>query len=194
MGDIAAGVFRDPLKAQPFDLMLMPKYVASMQTALSRRDHFARYAGLPLSGINQPMLYLNLAYAHFKMSQWALAAKYLSGALSGAKALMITEDQKQELRCFGYWLRMRSMGIDGPQLRSVLNKFCDPTLVSKVYATLEAGKTPLDPYLLHCDTKSCDSCRYRSLCSYQTVVKHICAAGEKYKNFTNGQDRENFQI
>lgn len=192
LGDIAAGVFRDPTKAQPFDLMLMPKFVASMQTALSRREHFARFAGLPLSGMNQPMLYLNLAYAHFKMDQWGLAGKYLSGALSGAKALLLTEEQKLELRCFHYWLRMRAMGIDGPQLRSVLNKFCDPALVERVYATLEAGETPMDAYLLHCDTKSCESCRYQSLCSYKTVAKHIAAAGEKYRSFTNGQAREEF--
>lgn len=196
LGHIAAGVFRNPLKAETVDLMLMPRFVASMQTALNRRENFANLSGLPLSDMNQAMLYLNLAYAHYKMNQWTLAGKYLSGAIGGgnARKLMLTEDQRQELRCFRYLLKMRGMGITGPQLKSVMNKFCDPALVEKLYSILQTGKTPLDEYLLQCDTKSCDSCRYESRCSYKAVATYIAAAGEKYRTFTEGQNREVFQI
>ena len=194
LGDIAAGVFRNPLDAQPFDLILMPKFVASMQTAWSRREHFARLAGLPLSDMNRPMLYLNLAYAHYRMRQLKLAAKYLDGVLGEAKALGLDESQRQELKCFAYYLKTADRGIAEPQLRSVMDKFCDPGLVEGLYATLQAGKTPLDPYLLRCDTVNCADCRYQSHCSYAVVKSHIAAAGEKYKAFTNGQNREVFKV
>lgn len=68
----------------------------------------------------------------------------------------------------GKYIELKKRDIEDDKIVSILNKFFRKAVADKLFSTLKSGKTPYDELVLSCDTKSCDSCRYSSVCCYNS--------------------------
>ena len=105
----------------------------------------------------------------------------------------LDEESRDYFNCVCRYLKLKEAQLEDAKIRLVLSKFCEQSMVERLYACLDAGRTPYDAYLLRCGRESCEQCKYRGDCSYQVTKQIIGLAGARYRAFTNGQDKEQFQ-
>lgn len=190
MGDEAAKVLRDPAAANEASLAFLLMFHNKIKSMISRKDNFAGLAGLPLTGgCARRLLYASLSYAAWRLKQYPTAVRYLDEARRNTAE----EPIRDYFACVGMYLKLLSAGTSPEQIRIVLGKFFDAKPVGELYQRLDSCRSPYDGYLLECDRKSCDSCKYHAYCSYDRVKEIIGNVGKVYSQFTDGQSREHFQ-
>ncbi len=197
MGDVAAAVLRRPMDANKMDLSLLLLYFNRIQTVFSRRQNLANLAGLPIEGsCTTPILYATLAYAALRLGNRKECHKYLAAltSLRSEQHPELSDGLWQQLRCFRHYLTLKDQGAEDAQIRCLLGKLFRKEITEGLYARLEQKRTPLEVLLLHCDGAACDSCPWRSHCTYREVKACIRAAGQVYSSFHNGQAREEFAL
>ena len=109
------------------------------------------------------------------------------------EAKTLGEDTREYLNCVYRYLGLKEAGIEDTMIRQIVSKFCHEEYVDRLYACLDAGKNPYDAYLMKCGRVPCEQCRYAASCSYERSKQIFALAGARYRAFTNGQDKEQFQ-
>lgn len=192
MGDAVQKAFRNVATATPAQLMLMQAFHTRISTAFSRRQNFRGLAGLPLdSQYNQQLLSITLSYAAYQMNRYQQSADYLNMLLSGSQA---DQECKAYYACVKRYLTLKKQGMPEDRIRQIIGKFFEAEYVEKLYRQLEQGGTPFDEDLIRCECKDCEQCRHRSVCAYPEVAAIQSRLGERYKEFVDGQKRENLAI
>lgn len=192
LADVVAKVLRQPVKAPVEDLALLPMFHNMIQTARSRSNNFERLAGIPMGGhFGANFLMPTLSYAAYRTGDIKNAINYIDRFLNIG---LIDEKKKTYFKCIKMYLQLHSGNVSEDKIRVILGKFFPEETVVEFYANLKEGATPYDPYLLDCDPTRCEACAYRANCSYSACKDMLYKAGQRYAQFTEGQNREVFSI
>ena len=190
MGDDAAKTLRNPAAANEAALAFLLMFHNKIKSMISRRHNFAGLAGLPMIGYNTVvLLYSSLSYAAWRLKQYPAAIRYLDQL---QQFRTVPQDIKSYFACVSMYLKLSTAGVAPEKVRLILGKFYQETPVTELYSRLDKGVSPFDGYLLNCDLKSCEACPYHDCCTYDRLKEIIAAAGERYSNFTEGQNKEVF--
>ena len=187
-GDAVHRTFRDVDAADRAELMLMLSFYKKVGSAFSRRSNFAGLAGLPMGHKNKYLLTaVTLACGAWKLGRYAEAMAHLKPVL---KMDSLDGEARAYLHCVYRYISLRSAKAPEEKLRIVLEKFYSAGTVERLYACLDNGKTPFDPYLLKCAPGRCGECRYREDCGYALCAEIFARAGSRYRAFENGQAKD----
>ena len=192
MGDAVVDTYRNVAAATIPQLQMMLMFNNKVQTAFSRRGNFGGLAGLPVDPqVRNKLMAVTLSCAAYRLGQYTLADKYLEPL---QKMSAVTPEEKAYFLCLSRYLQVTNAKLPEEKARLMLEKFCGKSNVDKLYGLLEASKNPYEEYLLACDPANCENCRYGHLCAYTAAKKIFTTIGEKYRAFTDGQNKENFQV
>lgn len=192
LADVAAKVLRQPAKAPVEDLAILPMFHNMIQTARSRRNSFAKLAGVPMGGnFGDNFLMPTLSYAAYRLGDYTNAINYIDHFLNLSS---VDEEKQTYFKCIKMYLQLKSGNVSEEKIRIILGKFFHEETVSKFYGCFKDGATPYDPYLLDCDPGKCDACAYRENCSYTACKDMLYKAGQYYAAFTEGQNRDAFSV
>ena len=192
VADEAATTMRNPKAADEFALSMLLNYSKMIRNHFGRYLHFNRISGVPITSKHNLLLCcVTRAYAAYRLGQFENAEKYLKAYLDSAHS------DKTLVRYFeavNQYLEFKQNKVPDEKIRVVLNKFFDTASVKRLYDALDSGRTPYDEFLLECDYKSCENCRYREDCLFEKCQRMNAAAGEVYKTFIHGQIFSEFEI
>jgi len=191
LGDEAAKTLKNPKAAGVAELQMLLLFHKQMKTVFSRHSSFPYLAGLPIKGEGSRILLpITLSYAAYRLNKVQDAIRYLEPI----KNKYTNGQTEAYLACVLLYLQMKGSNISDEKIRVVLNKFSTEEHVQRLYRCLESGGTPYDDFLLACDCCSCDTCKYNHECSYMESRELIAKAGQKYKDFRNGQAKTEFEV
>lgn len=192
MGDEAAKTLRNPAAANEAALAFLLMFHNKIKSFISRRHNFAGLAGIPMIGYNTVvLLYSTLSYAAWRLKQYPTASRYLDQL---QQFRTVPQEIKDYFSCVNMYLKLTSAGMSQEKVRVILKKFHKDEPVTQLYRRLDSGATPYDGYLLECDLKSCHGCPYHDCCTYDRLKEIIAAAGGRYAEFTDGQNKEIFAV
>lgn len=190
LSDSVAKTFRDVTKASNLDLTLMLSYSNKIKTVYRQYTMFSSNAGIPMARkVDAGLTAITRAYAYYKLGNLKQAIAELTACQKSYGA-----ESENYFRCVNKYLTMKVDGISDDKIKIILYKFFKKEYPDMLYNKLENGLTPYDDYVMKCDFKSCDKCRYKEDCCYDYFKWLTATIGERYKAFTNGNDRSEFQI
>ena len=188
MGDEVVNTFRNPMAASDADLATMLAYYKKVRSVYSMRSDFTHLSGLPISEGARDLLWATLAYASYRLNDIPGAISYL-GYVSSQDS-----ENAAYFNCVSQYLTLTAKGIAADKIKLILGKFHVKEAVEKLYDSLAQGKTPFDDHLPQCVLPNCSQCRHRDICHYERLKDYMAAAGQRYSQFTHGQDKEVFQV
>ncbi len=192
VADEAATTMRNPKAADEFALSMLLNHSKMIRNHFGRYLHFNRISGVPLTFKHNVLLSnVTRAYAAYRLGQFEDAKKYMKPYFDSSYS---EETLVHYFKVVDQYLEFKQNKVPDEKIRVVLNKFFDAASVKRLYDALDSGKTPYDEFLLECDYKSCENCRYREDCLFKKCRSMNAAAGEVYKTFIHGQYFSEFKI
>ena len=192
VADEAATTMRNPKAADEFALSMLLNHTKMIRYYFGRYLHFNRISGVPLTFKHNVLLSsVTRAYAAYRLNQFADAEKYMKDYFNSAYS---EEALVRYFKMVNQYLEFKQNKVSDEKIRIVLNKFFDADLVKQLYDALDNGKTPYDEFLLECDYKNCENCRYREACLFKKCQTMNAAVGEVYKTFVHGQTFSEFEV
>lgn len=189
LGHLTSQVFRYPQKFTVADFAFVFAFRKMIANTLSRENDFQFLSGIPLDyTVARPLLNITLAYCAYKMGNQKIVLENVNALCS---PYIGNDDLRQYFRCLRQFLQFRADDVAEDKIFCVLNKFHSRQYVEQLRKSLKTG-TPFDEYLLRCDTNNCGDCRYQNQCHYAYIRTMIEKTGAIYKQFTDGQNSENF--
>ena len=183
---------RNPKVADEFALSMLLNHTKMIRYYFGRYLHFNRISGVPLTFKHNVLLSsVTRAYAAYRLNQFADAEKYMKDYFNSAYS---EEALVRYFKMVNQYLEFKQNKVSDEKIRIVLNKFFDADLVKQLYDALDNGKTPYDEFLLECDYKNCENCRYREACLFKKCQTMNAAVGEVYKTFVHGQTFSEFEV
>lgn len=191
LGHEISKILRNPKACSIFDFRLVTMFKALIKGTVSRQNNFAFLSGIHLDRAACDLLLdVTYAYCAYRLNDYQTAAHHI-GVLADRKSL--SQEDRLYFACVRRYLTFKSEKVDDVKIFCVLGKLYRKQYVDQLKQSLEKG-TPFDKYLLNCDTKNCDGCRYKQACHYDYARKLIGLAGIAYSKFTDGQNPENFVV
>ena len=185
------GVFLDAASADNSDLNMFLFYNNMVSKIYGRYNMFGRLAGIPMAGNTNVLLAaITRAYAAYRLGKLSDAVKFTNDYLRGGS----DEEIKEYFRCVNKYIELKSAGVSEDKIRVILPKFFSKEYPEKLFSALDKGLTPYDDYLLRCDFKSCQDCKYKDACAYQSSKDMVVAAGKVLSAYHDGQKAEEFKI
>lgn len=189
-GDQLYSTCRDLRAANKLDLQLYLQYNNMSIGTYSKYNNFGMLSGIPLTRKASSFLaHINRAYASYKVGRYADSIKYAEPII---RSDIYDANSKEYLSCVNHYLKLRLKNIPESVAKSVVSKFYDEGISSKLIRTLDSGLTPYDDYLLTCSSNQCESCQYKKECQLQSYINIVSKVADKYASFTNGQNSSNF--
>ncbi len=189
IGHEVSKILRYPQKFTAPDFAVLSMFKKMIANIHSRHNNFKYLAGLPLDGSACDLL-INVTFAYCAYVTNDMKTVFENLAALSRKSTISDEDKKY-FECVKQYLTLKGSKVDQEKIFCVLNKFHKKQYVQKLEVALKNG-TPFDEYLLKCDTKNCNDCRYKNNCHYDHIRKLIKNAGNIYSKFIDGQNREHF--
>lgn len=190
IADEAAKIMRNPKAATDEDLSWMLNYSNMIQGVVGRYHLFNRISGIPLAGgLNYLLAGVTRAYAAYRLGLHLDAIKYMEACMGA-----LSESDQEYFQCVNRYLELKTSKVDEKLIRSIIFKFFTNSCASKLYALLDAGKTPYDDYLVSCEFTQCEKCRYQEKCSFIDIKEMQKKVGAFYQNFVDGQAPSVFSI
>lgn len=181
LGDAVHQVFRDVESASAEDLLLMLSFYQKVGTAFSRINNFSGLAGLPMSNKSDALLTnVTLAHAAWKLGKYTLAINYLKRL---DQLTSLDQDTREYLKCASRYISLLNAQAPEESIRTVLYQFFQAQYVDKLYAQISNGESPFACYLLKCNVRNCENCKYNTQCSYTSLVEMFTTVGKKYAEF-----------
>ncbi len=189
--DHASKVFRYAERATDEELEEMLLFHRIIYGARSRQNNFLYLSGLPLNAWQDSsyLTYIHYAYAAFRLGKKDELCTYISNAAARAKDPEIAN----YVGCLSQYFKLMKDGISEEQILCMLKKFYTEKAYTRFIKAQENG-TYFDGLLMRCDMENCENCVYRNKCNINYAKALISKAGEKYRRFADGQNRENFKL
>jgi len=189
LGDTAAKVLKNPESSVDGDLKILLLYYQKIRHLRSSHSNFSRLAGLPLSQeLNLPLLMLTLSYANYRLGYHNEAITYLNHYIQSAP----NEEDAQYFSCVSLYLQLTYANTPEEKIRLILKKFYKSSYTDALFSRLDQKCSPFSGYLMRCDHTSCNTCRYQTSCTYKNAKALIAKLAAVYKDFTDGQNKEQF--
>lgn len=189
MGDFVSKILRNPKKFDKFDLSMVINFNKMIEKVNSSSNNFRKLAGLPLktnTAANRILWNVTMAYISLCTGDIKSTIKY-----ADTLTKICPKEDRDYFACVRQYFTLKHSGIDDDKIFVILKKFNKESALEKFEVNLK-NNTFFDEYLLECDTRNCENCRYKSDCHYEYIRTFIGKAGEIYKTFTDGQSKENF--
>ena len=152
--------------------------------------YFGHNAGIPLPiEYEVPLSTLTRAYAFYRLGKYTDAINIIKRFIKA-----FDDETTKYLNCVNKYLKMKVDGISDDKIKIILYKFFKAEYPDKLYEKLNSGLSPYDDYLMKCNLKNCNTCRFNKHCGYDYLKDITAKLGERYKAFTNGNDRSEFSI
>lgn len=191
LGDSVHNTFRNPVAASDDDLSFMLQISESTRNFYGRYNVYSVNAGIPIAGHKNRLLSsLVRAYSCYRLGRYSDARKYTAFLISNC----LEENEIAYFKCVNKYLLLKESGISEEKIRSILYKFFRSETADQLYEQLDNQKSPYEPYMIKCDLKSCNNCRYQEDCCYHSLKAVTKKIGGIYNKFTDGQNREAFRI
>ncbi len=191
MGELASLALRNMRQADDLgmnDVLLLRKMIRGVN---SREYYYPFLAGLPLAHLDHNVsAAVHYAYAAWRLKGYNEALSHLSTAI----AFCQDEEKKDYLDCIRQYIRYTKDGIPAGQVLSVLSRFYRPHLIKRLEDSLEQHGDCFSDLLMACQLPNCDTCPHRDICYYEESRRVIRNTGLRYREFTRGQDREQFKV
>ncbi len=192
VADEAATTMRNPKAADEFALSMLLNHSKMIRNHFGRYLHFNRISGVPLVfKCNVLLSCVTRAYAAYRLGQLEDAKKYMKNYFNSSYS---EEALVHYFEAVNQYLEFKQNKVPDEKIRVVLNKFFDASSVKRLYDALDGGKTPYDEFLLECNYKNCENCRYREDCLFKKCQSMNAAVGEVYKTFVHGQTFSEFEV
>ena len=189
-GHDAAGIFKNVQNATDNELNMFLFYDNMLRGTFSRYHNFSHLSGLPFKrAINLFLAYITRAYIAYRLKKYSDVIKHLHVAINGAQ----NEDDKEYLSCIIKYIELLSASIPMEKIKVILPKFNYKKDTDRLFGLLDKGQTPFDEFLVSCDIKNCSDCKHKDVCNYDEIRELTINAGKIYREFTNGQSREEFK-
>ncbi len=189
IADFVSGVLRNPKKYDKFDMGMVIMLNKMISDVASKRNSFRKLSGLPLSinsQANRVLWNVTMAYISLSTGDTKSAIKYTDALTKVCK-----EEDRGYFACVRQYLTLKHSGVSEDKIFAILKKFNIKSDFLKFETNLKA-EAFFDEYLLECDTRNCENCKYKEDCHYEYIRSFIGKAGKVYKTFTDGQNPENF--
>ena len=166
--------FRNPQKADLTDMMAAIMHMNEVQSVyLHYKQRTSFLAGTKLlvdlnSQEENFLLLSTMAYIYYALGNMANVAKNVKQMLK----LNLVE-KEEYLICLYRYLTMRINKYDVAHIKSTLEFLHTELTVKRLYAYLDNGKNPLDPFVLHCDMQCDESCILKNCCHQEKAQKLI---------------------
>lgn len=192
IADSVTKTYRSPKTATTDELTWLLSYANMTKSCPSKYVSFSRNSGIPITTDASPILLsVTRAYAAYKTKQYNTALRFIQNIITSSDN--IDDGTRDYMVCINKYVELKSLGVDDEKIKVILGKFFLKAPFERLYKSLENGGTPYDEFLMDCDFKSCDKCKYKKYCSYENCKRITRAAGEVYKNFVHGQDHKEFE-
>ncbi len=190
LGDMVYNNFRDVAAASNAELAMLLNFHAKISAELGRVNSFSRLAGLTTNASLEVFLTrLTLSYAAYRLGRYPEAINHLNQIVRNPQ---LSDDDKAYFSCLQRYLMLKQTGAEESKIRLLLAKLYRAQDVDKLFEHLLNKQTPYDEYLIRCDCKHCENCRYQNDCAQSRAVEIIQQVGKHYQAFVDGQKAENF--
>lgn len=78
-------------------------------------------------------------------------------------------EEEGYLLCLKRYLSLKQHRYDDATIKKLLTAFHRPEIVRELYDCLDAHRSPLEKFTLHCDMVSCDTCRLNGRCGHKKI-------------------------
>ncbi len=189
-GCLSAKALRNLRNADELSLQDVLLHHKLLKGSNSREYNFSFLAGLPLRHVDLRML----TGIHYAYAAWRLKRhKEVQGYLKLAKTACPDEATADYLECIRQYLRFTAEGISESDTLTLLRRFFVEEPVSKLQESLAKYGDVFGDLLFTCDMPNCEGCSHREQC-YVPQCKHtISKAGERFRQFTDGQNPNHFR-
>ena len=191
IGELAAFALRNMRRADDIamgDVLMNHKLIRGVN---SREYYYPFLAGLPLAhGDHQTSAAVHYAYAAWRLKRYPEVKTHLKTAI----AYCPDEKKCSYLECMLQYLRFEMDGIGADHALQVLKRLYQAKDISRLTESLQRYGDVFSDLLISCQLPNCESCPHNDICYYQESKRVIRNTGLRYKEFTEGQDRENFRI
>ena len=189
--DKVCKTLRNPIEATKEELTWLLTASQMVLNMIGRYKLFNRLSGTLISGRKNTFLAgITRAYAAYRLGRYKDALKFIGEFKRSAD----TEELIYYFECVEHYVELKLSGIEDAKIKSIIYKFNKQSASEKLYNCLDNGKTPFDEFLLKCDYKSCDKCKYKEFCAHENIAAMNRKVGEIYKDFIHGQDEAEFEI
>lgn len=189
--DKVCKTLRNPIEATKEELTWLLTASQMVLNMIGRYKLFNRLSGTLISGRKNAFLAgITRAYAAYRLGRYKDALKFIGEFKRSAD----TEELIYYFECVEHYVELKLSGIEDAKIKSIIYKFNKQSASEKLYNCLDNGKTPFDEFLLKCDYKSCDKCKYKDFCAHENIAAMNRKVGEIYKDFIHGQDEAEFEI
>lgn len=191
IADFVSGILRNPKKYDKFDMSMVTMLNKMIADVNSKKNNFRKLAGLPLtinSDANRILWCVTMAYISLCLGDTRSAISH-TDALT--RLFRDSESDRGYFACVRQYLTLKHSAVSEDKIFVILKKFNKQAHFEKFEKNLR-NNALFDEYLLECDTKNCENCKYKEHCHYDYIRSFIGKAGEVYKTFTDGQNPENF--
>lgn len=167
---LAVKTLRDPKAAKLPSIMgylMHMNRIGQLDSTVSGIHGFSSSSRLSLklnTQQEQAYMALNQAHIYYTIGRKKEALAALTNAL-----VLPELEQQSYLGCLKLYLSMELKGEDAQYTRSVLDLFHGEQITSQLLETIQAGKNPLDNYVLSCDEQYCDNCPLYTVCCQKRV-------------------------
>ncbi len=191
IGEEASKALRDMRNADNDALAVIMLNRDLMKGVIPRENNFIALAGVPVKGYDSKfLLNIHYAFACYKMGKKADCLRFLN------IAHMIATDVENSdyAACARQYMEFLYADLDDEKIKLILNKFYKTKTIEKLLNNLEKYGDVFGDIIIKCDFENCDSCSYKNNCYLEGSNKLIAKIGAKYRQFTDGQSKENFKI
>lgn len=189
--DQAAGALKNLRKAPNEGLHSVLMCIGMTGELKNRRYMFGPLAGIPIdSREQQSYASVHFAYAAYRLNRSSEVSRLLSYAATKAVDVQL----RDYILCIRQYLQFTMDGIAPEKAMAVLEKFYSEQILEKLQQSLTQYGDVFGDLLFACDPSHCAGCTKKDICRYDAVKRVIRSAGLVYRNFTDGQKEENFQL
>ncbi|MBQ4117343.1 MAG: YcaO-like family protein [Clostridia bacterium] len=189
IADLVSKVIKKPKKYAVEDYSFVLMYKDLISNVFSKSNNFNSISGLPLSKeVGNVLMWGTLAYCAYMTKNKNKMYLYLNALCEND---CISEEDRQYFNCVKMYFDLKFGKVTTEKINIILNKFFKSEYVEKLNTNIKNG-SPFDEYLLDCDINNCIKCKYSQQCDYQAIRAMMQKVGEKYNQFVDGQNKENF--
>ena len=191
MGEMASLALRNMRKADNLAMRDVLLHKNMIKGVNSREYYYPFLAGLPLAhGDHSTSAAIHYAYAAWRLKQLNEAISYLNTAILYCQI----DSKKNYLSCIQQYLRYSKDGFSLEQTLQILSRFYQEETILRLKNSLTQHGDCFSDLLMACQLPYCSSCPHKDICYYEESKRIIHNTGLRYREFTGGQNRDQFKV
>lgn len=190
-GELAAMALRNIRNANDLAMRDILFHKNMIKGVLSREYYYPFLAGLPLAhGDHSTSAAVHYAYAAWRLKNLKESVNHLTTAMAYCQ----DEEKKDYIDCIRQYLRYSNDSLSEDHIFSVLSRFYADKHILRLKDSLATFGDCFSDLLMACRLPDCNSCPHKNLCYYEESKRIIHNTGLRYREFVQGQHRDQFKV